>query len=95
MHSTSSASESSLMTGTEPTRINRDRVRKSTSLLGEDTTEMLFQVHRDALWILEYLGVGCKQPDIQGAFKAFEAEGLAVLYEDRIYVTSALVEKCL
>ncbi|MFH1124466.1 MAG: trimethylamine methyltransferase family protein [Pseudomonadota bacterium] len=80
---------------TEGTRINQEQIDRSISLLGEETTQMLFQVHRDALWILENLGVGCKQPDIQADFKAFEAEGLAVLYDDRVYVTSALVERCL
>jgi trimethylamine:corrinoid methyltransferase-like protein len=56
---------------------------------------MLFQVHQDALWILENLGVGCKQPDIQEAFKKFEAEGLAIVYGNRVHIMSALVEKCL
>lgn len=56
---------------------------------------MLLQSHRDALWILENLGVGCKQPDIQDAFRRLETEGLAFIHEDRIYVTSPLVERCL
>jgi trimethylamine--corrinoid protein Co-methyltransferase len=73
----------------------QEQVEKSKSLLGEDTVEMLFQVHQDALWILENLGVGCKQPEIQEAFRKFEADGLAVQYEDRIYVTTGLVERCL
>jgi trimethylamine:corrinoid methyltransferase-like protein len=56
---------------------------------------MLFQVHEDALWLLENLGVGCRQPQIQEVFRKFESDGLAVVYEDRIYVTSGLAEKCL
>ncbi|MFH1243694.1 MAG: trimethylamine methyltransferase family protein [Pseudomonadota bacterium] len=68
---------------------------KSSDLLGKDTVDMLLQVHQDALWMLENLGVGCKQPEIQQVFQNFEAEGLAVVYEDRIYVMSDLVEKCL
>ena len=73
----------------------QEQVEKSKSLLGKDTVEMLFKVHQDALWILENLGVGCKQPEIQEAFRKFEADGLAVQYEDRIYVTTGLVERCL
>ncbi len=64
-------------------------------LLGRSTVEMLTQVHKDALWILENLGVGCKQPDMQDAFRKFEPQGEAILYEDRIYLTSSLVERCL
>jgi trimethylamine:corrinoid methyltransferase-like protein len=55
----------------------------------------LLQSHRDALWILENLGVGCKQPEIQAVFRKFEADGLAIVYEERIYITSALAEQCL
>ena len=53
------------------------------------------QSHKDALWMLENLGVGCKQPEIQEVFRKFESDGAAVIYENRIYVTSDLVEKCL
>jgi trimethylamine:corrinoid methyltransferase-like protein len=56
---------------------------------------MLLQAHQDALWMLENLGVGCKQPDIQEVFRGFEADGLAVVHEDRVYVTSGLVTQCL
>ncbi|MBU0734607.1 MAG: trimethylamine--corrinoid methyltransferase, partial [Proteobacteria bacterium] len=45
--------------------------------------------------MLENLGVGCRQPEIQQVFEAFAAEGQAIVYENRIYVTSDLVEKCL
>lgn len=72
-----------------------EQVEKSRSLLGNETVDMLQRVHEDALWILENLGVGCKQPEIQKAFQEFEAQGLAVVYDERVYVTNALVEQCL
>ncbi len=72
-----------------------EQVERSRALLGEKTVNMLRQVHLDALWILENLGVGCKEPRILEAFKRLEAEGLAVVYEDRVYAMSGLVEKCL
>ena len=75
--------------------VNQEQVEISKSVLGPDTVDMLLRVHQDAKWILENLGVGCKQPEMQAAFKPFEAEGAAVIYEDRIYVTSDLVERCL
>jgi trimethylamine:corrinoid methyltransferase-like protein len=78
----------------EENLVNEEQIEESKSLLGNDTVDMLLQVHQDALWILENLGVGCKQLDIQKAFQAFEAEGLAVVYDERIYVTKALVEQC-
>jgi trimethylamine--corrinoid protein Co-methyltransferase len=80
---------------TEEERMNTQRLEKSKSLLGNKTVDMLLQVHEDGLWILENLGVGCKHPEIQEAFKKFEAEGTAVVHDGRIYVTSALVETCL
>ncbi|MBW2172585.1 MAG: trimethylamine--corrinoid methyltransferase, partial [Deltaproteobacteria bacterium] len=75
--------------------MNEVQVEQSRSLLGDDAVEMLLRAHEDALWILENLGVGCKQPDIQAVFQQFEADGLAVVYNDRIFVTSGLVERCL
>ena len=75
--------------------LNKKQIETSTTLIGKDTVEMLLQVHKDALWILENLGVGCKQPEIQEAFKKYESEGIAVLYKDRIFVTSELVKQCL
>jgi len=72
-----------------------EQVERSRALLGEKTVNMLRQVHLDALWILENLGVGCKEPRILEVFKRLEAEGLAVVYEDRVYAMSGLVEKCL
>jgi len=75
--------------------MNAAQTERSKSLLGKNTVDMLLQAHEDALWMLENLGVGCKQPEIQDVFRKFEADGLAVIYEDRIYVTSGLVEQCL
>jgi len=75
--------------------VNYAQIEKSKSLLGNHTVEMLFQVHKDALWILENMGVGCKQLDIQAAFKEFETNGLAFIHENRVYIMSDLVEKCL
>ncbi|MBU2497882.1 MAG: hypothetical protein KKE57_03185, partial [Proteobacteria bacterium] len=51
------------------TRVNKEQADKSISLLGHETVDMLFGVHRDALWILENLGVGCRQSDILNAFR--------------------------
>ena len=73
----------------------QDRVTKAEGLFGEETVDMLFQVHRDALWIMENLGVGCIQPDIQTAFRECEMEDLAYIHEGRIYVTSELVNRAL
>jgi len=75
--------------------VNQEQVEKSKSLLGEDTVEMLSQVHEDALWLLENTGVGCKHPEIIQAFEKFEDEGLAIIYENRIYITTDLVNHCL
>ena len=75
--------------------MNKEQVERSKSLLGEDAVQMLIQVNQDAMWILENLGVGCKQPEIQKVFRQFEADGLAIVYEDRVFVTSGLVEQCL
>ncbi|MCP4667507.1 MAG: trimethylamine--corrinoid methyltransferase [Deltaproteobacteria bacterium] len=75
--------------------MNEAQAERSESLLGKNTVDMLLQAHQDALWMLENLGVGCKTPEIQDVFRKFEADGLAVIYEDRIYVTSGLVEQCL
>jgi len=74
--------------------MNTDQVQKSTALLGKPTVDMLLQVHQDALWILENLGIGCRQPQIVEAFQQFEAEGLTVSYEDRIYLSPDLVNRC-
>ena len=75
--------------------VNTAQIERSKSLLGEDTVEMLLRSHQDALWMLENLGVGCRQPEIQQVFEAFAADGQAIVYENRIYVTSGLVEECL
>ena len=60
--------------------MNTRQVEKSKTILGPETVEMLLQVHKDALWTLENLGVGCKQPEIQRAFQPFEANGNAIVY---------------
>ena len=75
--------------------MNTAQIAKSKTVFGEDTVGMLLQSHQDALWMLENLGVGCKHPEIQKIFQEFAASGQAVVYEDRIYVTPSLVEKCL
>jgi trimethylamine--corrinoid protein Co-methyltransferase len=83
------------MDGHKVKPVNKQQIEKSKSLLGQNTVEMLLQTHQDALWMLENLGVGCKQPDMQEVFRKFEADGLAVVHEDRVYVTSGLVAHCL
>jgi trimethylamine:corrinoid methyltransferase-like protein len=75
--------------------MNSAQIEHSTSLLGKQTVEMLMQVHQDALWMLENLGVGCSQPVIQKAFQKFEAQGQAIVYENRIYLTAELITNCL
>ena len=75
--------------------MNDKQLEKSKSLLGEETVNMLLRVHEDALWILENLGVGCKQPEMLQAFQQFESEGLAFAYENRVFVTTDLVKRCL
>jgi trimethylamine--corrinoid protein Co-methyltransferase len=75
--------------------VNKEQVERSKSILGENTVNMLFQAHRDSLWILENMGVGCKQPDIRAVFQPFEAGGEAIVYDDRIYLMQGLVERCL
>lgn len=79
----------------EEIHVNRERLEISRTLLGEETVKMLLQSHRDAIWILENLGVGCKQPEMQEVFRRFEAEGEAIVYEDRVYLMEGLVERCL
>ena len=75
--------------------MNTKQVETSKSLLGQDTVDMLFQVHEDALWMLENMGVGCSQPDMLAAFQQHEADGKAIIYENRIYITADLVKECL
>jgi len=75
--------------------VNQEQVEISKALVGAEVVEMLLQVHQDALWILENLGVGCKQPGILEAFKTVEEQGAAVVFEERIYVMSDLVKQCL
>lgn len=75
--------------------MNTDQIAASTSLLGQSTVDMLFQVHEDALWMLENMGVGCVQPEMQDAFRRYEADGKAIIFEDRVYITTDLVRECL
>ncbi|ROQ92147.1 trimethylamine methyltransferase family protein [Desulfosoma caldarium] len=75
--------------------MNVKQVEASKALLGERTVDMLLQVHKDALWILENIGVECKQPEILEVFRNHESSGEAVLYDGRIYVMNTLVERCL
>jgi trimethylamine:corrinoid methyltransferase-like protein len=75
--------------------MNKEQIKKSQSLFGKDTVDMLFRVHEDALWILENLGVGCKQAEILKAFQELESEGQAFVHENRVYVTTDLARKCL
>lgn len=75
--------------------MNHEQVERSKAVLGNEAVDMLLRVHQDALWILENLGVGCRQPEILEAFRAVEEEGAAVVFEERIYIMSDLVERCL
>jgi len=75
--------------------VDTKQLEESKTLLGDETVEMLLKVHEDALWMLENMGVGCKQPEILEKFRKYENEGLAVVYDNRIYVMNDLVKKCL
>jgi trimethylamine:corrinoid methyltransferase-like protein len=75
--------------------VNQEQVEQSKKLLGGDSVEMLLQVHEDALWIMENMGVGCRQTDILNAFKQYEDQGMAVVYENRVYIMEDLAKKCL
>ena len=72
-----------------------EQIELSKALFGKNTVDMLLQSHVDALWILENLGVGCKQPEMIDAIRRFESKGLAIFHDNRIYLTDELVEKCL
>ncbi len=72
-----------------------EQIEKTKSLFGDKTVDMLLQSHADALWILENMGVGCKQPEMINAIRMFESKGLAIFHDNRIYLTQELVEKCL
>ena len=75
--------------------MNQEQVSLSKAVLGDSAVEMLLQAHQDALWILENLGIGCKQPEMQEIFRKLESKGLSVVYEDRIYLMQDLVKQCL
>ena len=76
-------------------QMNSDQIETSKALLGTATVDMLMKVHEDALWMLENLGVGCKQPDMLNAFRHYETDGKAIVYDNRVYITSQLVKDCL
>ncbi len=73
--------------------MNTNQIEKSTSLLGKDTVDMLLQAHKDSLWMLENLGVGCSQEQIVQAFKPYEEQGRAIVYDGRIYITEDLTRE--
>ena len=75
--------------------MNQNQIESSTRSLGDETVNMLLKVHEDALWMLENMGVGCKQPDILKTFAKYEEQGLAVVYDERVYVMTDLVNQCL
>jgi len=75
--------------------VNTQQVDASRAALGDGPVEMLQRVHHDALWILENLGVHCEHPDIQEAFRKHEEEGLAVVFDNRVYIMSELAARCL
>ena len=75
--------------------MNLDQMEASKALLGQDTVDMLMKVHDDALWMLENMGVGCKQPDMLDAYRPYEADGKAIVYDNRVYITADLVKECL
>lgn len=75
--------------------MNTEQIETSRRVLGAPTVDMLFQVHADALWMLENMGVGCAQPDMLAAFRQHEDDGKAIIYENRIYLTEDLVNECL
>jgi len=75
--------------------VNQEQIERSRAVFGNATIDMLLKVHEDALWILENIGVGCKQPEILRKFQEEEANGLAYVFEDRIFVTNDLVNRCL
>ncbi len=75
--------------------MNLVQMETSKALLGPATVDMLMKVHDDALWMLENMGVGCRQPDMLDAFRGYEADGKAIVYDNRVYITSDLVKECL
>ena len=72
-----------------------EQVETSRKILGSQTVDMLLQVHEDALWMLENMGVGCAQPNMLAAFQRYEDSGKAIVYENRVYVTEDLVSQYL
>lgn len=75
--------------------MNASQVEASRAALGFGTVEMLHQVHRDALWVLENLGVSCRRPEISHVFARYEESGEAIIHGDRIYLREDLVLRSL
>ncbi len=75
--------------------MNASQIETSRAALGNDTVEMLHQVHRDALWVLENLGVRCRLPEIVDTCARFEESGAAIVHGDRIYLMEDLVLRSL
>jgi trimethylamine:corrinoid methyltransferase-like protein len=75
--------------------VNASQIEASRAALGFETVEMLHQVHRDALWMLENLGVRCRRPEIAQVFAPYEESGEAILHGDRIYLMEDLVLRSL
>ena len=65
--------------------MNHEQVEESKALLGKEVVEMLLQVHQDALWILENLGVGCKQPEI-GLNARYVIDTFSVIDQDKVRI---------
>jgi trimethylamine:corrinoid methyltransferase-like protein len=76
-------------------QMNLVQMETSKALFGAETVDMLMKVHDDALWMIENMGVGCRQPDMLDAFRQYEADGKAIVYDNRVYITSDLVKSCL
>jgi len=74
---------------------NKEQVKISGQLFGEDAVDMLARAHEDALWMLENIGVHCTNPVMVDIFSQFEADGKAIVHENRIYITDELVKECL
>jgi len=75
--------------------VNQQQMEISRSTFGNKVVDMLMQVHQDALWIVENMGIGCRHPEIQAVFQQHESTGKAIVYENRVYATSELVTACL
>jgi trimethylamine:corrinoid methyltransferase-like protein len=75
--------------------VNLKQVEDSKSRLGTQAVDMLLQVHEDALWMLENMGVGCRHPEMLAVFRGFEDDGRALVHEERVYLSADFVRHCL